>query len=155
MKRLVYILLLFGVHATAYGQGQLVFGQVSVVQNCVWSATPQSGLANLKVQMYQDLKALQITAPIFTQYRISVIDSLLIAPTQPQVATIYRQIIFSNVSVVTDFIYGFVVGEQSCTTWEASALTAMVALNDTAVDAVLTTYKVRLVSESGVTIFPR
>ena len=136
-------------------QGQLVFGQVPVIQNCIWSATAQAGFANQKILMYQELKAIAATAPVFAQYRISIIDSGLIYPTQPQVATIYRQVVFTNVPMVSDFIYGFVAGEQNCITWEADTLGAMVALNDPAVDTVLIKYKIRLVNAGGVTIFPR
>ena len=136
-------------------QGQLVFGQVPVVQNCSFIATQQPGIANQKLAMYSELKAIASTAQVFTDFRIRIIESVLIYPTQPQVATIYRQLVFQNVPVVTDFVFGFTAGEQNCVTWEAAALTALVALNDPAVDAILTTYKVQLVSVGGMPMFPR
>ena len=136
-------------------QGQLVFGQVPVVQNCSFVATVQPGIANQKLAMYSELKAIASTAQVFTDFRIRIIESVLIYPTQPQVATIYRQLIFENVSVITDFVFGFTAGEQNCVTWEAAAVAALVALNDPAVDAILAKYKVQLVTVSGVPLFPR
>ena len=136
-------------------QGQLVYGQVPVVQNCTFVATQQPGIANQKIAMYQELKALPITAKVFEDFRIRIIESVLVYPTQPQVATIYRQLIFANVSVVTDFVFGFTAGEQNCVTWEAGVIAALVALNDQAVDDVLTKYKTQLVTVGGVPLFPR
>ena len=136
-------------------QGQLVFGQVPVVQNCSFIATQQPGIANQKIAMYSELKAIASTAQVFTDFRIRIIESVLIYPTQPQVATIYRQLVFQDISVITDFVFGFTAGEQNCVTWEAAAVAALVALNDPAVDDVLTKYKAQLVTAAGVPVFPR
>ena len=136
-------------------QGQLVFGQVPVVQNCSFIATAQPGIANQKIAMYLELKAIASTAQVFTDFRIRIIESILIFPTQPQVSTIYRQLVFQSVPVVTDFVFGFTAGEQNCVTWEAGAIAALVALNDPGVDKILAAYKTQLVTAEGVPVFPR
>lgn len=138
-------------------QGQLTFGQITTQMNCTWEATSAASLSNVKVDMYKELKAISATAPTFTAYKITVIDVPSVNPLAGIAAidTRYRQVVFEGTAVIADSVTTFKAGEQSCITREFDALTAIVALNNAAVDAVFVKYKVVLVNSSGVRIFPR
>jgi hypothetical protein len=123
-------------------QGQLVFGQVPAVQDCVWNATSVPSIQTFRYDLYSELKAIPETEPVFQQFRIWVITmgTTVPPPTNETPAGPYKAVIFQSVETIGDFVYSSGPNEQSCIAHETAALAAMVALNSSAVDAVLTKY---------------
>lgn len=136
-------------------QGQLVFGQVQVVQNCIWQGTANPSIQNIKIDFYAKLAGIPATAPVFAKYRISVIGGNVAASTTQPPQPTTASVTFLNVPTISDYQFTFLASDKNCITWEVEALREMVALNNAQVDALLVEYKVRVVAPDGTQVFPR
>jgi hypothetical protein len=137
-------------------QGQIVFRDVETRQDCVHVVTAEQSPETKRFEMMTALKAIPATASVFTAFRIELTDGAVRAGSGTSVvgAVENKAVVYRDVITKSDAITTMSAGEKSCTTWEATALVAFVALNNAEVDAVLNQYLARLVID-GVQIWPR
>src|SRR5262245_9385671 len=103
-------------------QAQPVLAVAPQLQDCVWAGTSQSAVANWRIGMYTELKAIRATEPVFLQHRIFLFNGKKTTPEAPDLE--YSVVLFARVITAGDVNHEFTSTEQSCLSYEARVLAA-------------------------------
>ena len=132
---------------------QLSFIGVPVSAPCVWPVTTTASFANMLVSLMTDLKSIASSAAVLNAKHVTLTSGAAPQPLpDPPIDTTQTSVVIGAVQATNDVT---LTAGDACTNALFVTLSAMAALNDLNVDAILTKYKVQIVSATDAKLFPR